>query len=809
MSHTRLFPRHRLALACMLAGVSSFSFAQKQCDVTDLQQAPDLASAVSEASHHCYSDWFSAPADSLDDIYSEASLSRIQIALNQAIASYRGEAEQARKLENLGEFVRAAYYVRSNAQQPDFSQALGQRFAQSINAFLANPHALDQGREQVGAMKSLTLMVDNVKQLPLTMDAQLAALRHFNRETAQDTQWVDGLNNLFRAMAGHTARNDFYQYMANHTQHIDTLAAFARDNAWALDTDASFLVYNAVRETGRLLASPNQATKEKALRAMQQVMEQNPLGSEHDKLWLAAVEMMSFYAPEGLNGLDIEQAKRDLAARVLPNRHECQGPAIIRSQDLTQDQAIRACDVLAEKEADFHQVANTGYQPVADDSNERVEVAVFANNSSYVDYSSFLFGNTTDNGGQYLEGNPAQAGNVARFVAYRYDNGEALSILNLEHEYVHYLDARFNQYGSFSDNLAHGYVVWWLEGFAEYMHYKQGYEAAIGIIASGKMSLSDVFATTYSHDTNRVYRWGYLAVRFMLEEHPREVDSLLALSRTGQFAEWAEQAQLLGEQYNGEFSRWLDSVSSEPQQPEPNPDPNPVEPTEPSDQVKQLAANQSVVLSGAAYSEQLYYVDVPENTTHFDVAIHGDSQGDADLYISFEKEAHYYDFEYSQYGDGSNEIVTFEQEQSGYIKPGRYYISIAGRSDFNDVALKASLETEIPAPPSQEQDDLTPVVLKSGQARTLTVHQQRYAAVYVPQSVQQVRVWLTDKSGRGNVDLYASQTYWPTEGQYEYASNYWGSNEYLELSVKEAGYVHFSLVADGQGDDVEMVVYFH
>ncbi|RTZ19767.1 M9 family metallopeptidase [Vibrio penaeicida] len=821
MSHPSLFPRHRLALACMLASVSSFSFAQEQCDIPDLQQAPDLALAVSDANHNCYSAWFSAPADSLNDIYSEASLSRIQIALNQAIATYKGEAEQARKLENLGEFVRAAYYVRYNAQHPDFSQALGQRFAQSINAFLANPHAFDQGREQVGAMKSLTLMVDNVKQLPLTMSAQLTALRQFNRETAKDTQWVDGLNNLFRAMAGHAARDDFYNYMASNTQHIDTLAVFARDNAWALDTDASFLVYNAVRETGRLLASPNQKTKEKALRVMQQVMEQNPLGSKHEKLWLAAVEMMNYFAPEHLNGLDLDQAKRDLAARVLPNRHECDGPAIIRSQDLTQTQAVEACEVLAATEADFHQVANTGNQPVADDNNERVEVAVFANNGSYEDYSSFLFGNSTDNGGQYLEGDPAKAGNVARFVAYRFANGDELSVLNLEHEYVHYLDARFNQYGSFSDNLAHGYIVWWLEGFAEYMHYKQGYDAAIGGISDGKMSLSDVVATTYSHDTNRVYRWSYLAVRFMLEEHPQEADRLLALSRSGQFAEWAKQVQLFGEQYNGEFDRWLDSVSGEPEQPDPNPSPNPGEPTDPSDQVTSLAVNQSVVLSGAAYSEQLFYVDVPENATHFEVEIQGGSEGDADLYMSYEKVAHYYDFEVSQYGTGSNEIVTFEPEPSGYIKPGRYYMSIAGRTAFDAVTLTASLETKVPTPLKPEQDDLAPVVLESGQAQVLTVIQQRYAAVYVPQGIQEVRVWLTDKNtntgdandstspNNGNVDLYASQAYWPTTEQHEYASNYSGSNEYLQIPVTEAGYLHFSLNAPQQGDEVEMLVHFH
>ncbi|MFS1932327.1 M9 family metallopeptidase [Vibrio splendidus] len=815
MSHPRLFPRHRLAIACMLATVSSFSFAESQCDVSDLQLASELVLSVSAADNSCYSSWFSASENSLNNIYSEANLSRIQVALNSEITHYRGESEQARKLENLGEFVRAAYYVRYNAQADNFSEALSQRFAQSVNAFLANANALNQGREQVGAMKSLTLMVDNVKQLPLTMDAQLAALTHFNRETAQDSQWVDGLNNLFRAMAGHAARDNFYDYMASHTQHIDTLAAFARDNSWALDTDAGFLVYNAVRETGRLLASPNKETKDKALRVMQQVMAQNPLGSEHDRLWLAAVEMMGHYAPEGLNGLDIEEAKRDLAMRILPNRHECQGPAIIRSQGLSVSQAIEACDVLAAKEAEFHQVANTGQQPVADDNNNHVEVAVFGNKGSYTDYSAFLFGNTTDNGGQYLEGNPAEVGNVARFVAYRYANGDDLSILNLEHEYTHYLDARFNQYGSFSDNLAHGYVVWWLEGFAEFMHYKQGYDAAVGLISSGKMSLSDVFATTYSHDSNRIYRWGYLAVRFMMEEHPQEVQSLLALSRAGKFSEWAQQVKVLGQQYNGEFERWLDTVSSAPTEPT---DPTePTAPTNPTDQAIVLAANQGVVLNGEAYSEQLFYVDVPENTTHFEVSIEGhasgQSQGDADLYMSYNKEAHYYDFEFSQYGNGNNELVTFEPETSGYIKPGRYYMSIAGRTDFKDVTLLASLETETPTPPTQEQDDLTPVIFESGQAQTLTVNQRRYAAVYVPQGVQEVRVWLNDKNtehqNRGNVDLFASHSYWPTAGQHDYVSDYRGNNEYLQIPVTKEGYLHFLLGAEQQGDDVEMLVYFH
>lgn len=61
--------------------------------------------------------------------------------------------------------------------------------------------------------------------------------------------------------------------------------------------------------------------------------------------------MLHYYAPEVLQqlGIDLDAAKRDLAARILPNRFECQGPAIIRSQDLSDAQAAQACDVLIKR----------------------------------------------------------------------------------------------------------------------------------------------------------------------------------------------------------------------------------------------------------------------------------------------------------------------------------------------------------------------------------------------------------------------------------------------------------------------------
>ncbi|GAD75748.1 collagenase [Vibrio azureus] len=687
-----------LNLVFFLIMFISTAFANQPCNIAALRLAEDLPEQVAVAGQECYQSWFSAPDEVLEDIYSEASLDKIQVALKHEISQYQGKIEQASRLERLGEFVRAAYYVRYNAKAPAFSEALSQRFAQVTNQFLENPYALQLGQEQVEAMNSLTLMVDNVKQLPLTMDSMMRTLEHFNTDMAKQPQWVEGVNNLFRAMAGHSTYDEFYTYMSTHNQHIRVLSDFARNNEWALGTEVDFLVYNAIRETGRLLASPYSSTRQAALDEMQNVMQRYPLGSEHERLWLAAVEMLNFYMPEGLNGLDLGLAKQQIQIRILPNYYECQGSARIRSQDLTLEQTLEACQRLADKENDFHQLTKTGFQPVEEDNNKHVEVDVFANKKDYGYYSSFLFNNTTNNGGQYLEGDPSQVDNVARFVAYRYENEQALAILNLEHEYVHYLDARFNQYGSFHDNLAYGHIVWWLEGFAEYMHYKQDYQAAISSIQTQKWSLSDVFATTYEDDANRIYRWGYLAVRFMFEKHPQEIESLLTYSRAGEFSSWAEHTQQLGEQLNEEFSQWLETLNTE---------------TSPS--------------------------------------------------------------------DSSPPIEAEEEQESGK-------------------------ETH------PQQDDLTPVVLEPTQMTTLKVHQRRYAAIYVPEGVKEIRVWVMNESrvepGK-DLNLYASFDVWPTTEQYYWASQNTDSNEYLQIPALKEGYLHFLLNADSLGEDVDMVVYFH
>ncbi|MEI8593873.1 M9 family metallopeptidase [Photobacterium sp. Hal280] len=795
--------RSALALLISTTLYANTASAAPACEIDALSSSPSPIRTIEQADLECRIAWFSAPSDTLNSLFSENSIRQIQQQLMLHVSNYQGETQQASVIENLGEFIRAAYYVRypHKGQYGDFSDALDVSLAHTINTFLTSPYASQDGREQVAALKSMTTMVDNIRQLPLTMANQLQLLNHFTAEKAQDLQFVDTLNNLFRAMSGHIGVDHFYDDLAQHPEYLEQLHRFILDNEWALGTEADFIVTNAAREMGRLLVTPHESTRTQVLAIQESLLQRYPLGGKSDKMWVGIAEMINYFAPEKAEALGLKDAKNQLEARIMPLRHHCDGPAMIRAQAMTQEQAAEACTILAEKEADFHQVVNSGYQPVADDNNDSVEVIVFNTNADYVSYSNFLFGNTTNNGGQYLEGNPANPDNQARFVAYRNEYAQGYSILNLEHEYVHYLDGRFNLYGDFNDVISPGHTVWWLEGFAEYMHYKQGYAAAVELARKQTYSLTDILSTTYDHDLDRIYRWGYLAVRFLMENHPNEVNTLLSYARQGDYTQWTETAKTLGTRYAGEFNQWLLTVSTDGEQPgEPEPG---------QDEATSLALNSAVTLSGAAYSEQLFYVDIPANTRNLAFAITGD--GDADLYASYDRTAHYYDYDFTAFTAGSNETLTITPDANGNIKPGRYYLSIAGRDAFSQITLKATADIAKPGENdghtgSQPTDDLSPVVLEANKPQTLNVSTQRYLAFYVPEAGQTLRVWVTptEQDQKGNVSLYAASAHWPTAEKYDTASADPDNQAFIEITANKAGYMHLLLTNAGETANVEV-----
>ncbi len=652
-----------------------------KCTVEDFTvDRVNIESRVANSDYECMRTWFSPSLEQADVVFSTMSVSRITGGLKKAIEAYEGTKEQAQQIYYLGEFIKAAYKNRHDTfakkLQP-FSSELGADIANTIQQFLRSPYALTDGREQQEALASMLIVVDSIRQLAIAAPDVFAILDSFSADKSDSYYYRKAINNIFVAMAGHSQTKAFYDVIESDSSYIHRLSGFITNNEWAIGTDSEQLLGNAARELARLVKTEDAETKKVVVDTLDSLLKRYPLGGKSDRIWVGIAEMVDAYAPDYLEQLGLSNSKSVLKQRIMTFSYDCRGPARILAQEMTEAQAITSCETLNLKEDDFHQTVNTGYQPVADDHSDSVDVIVFKTKSDYSTYSSFLFDNTTNNGGQFLERDPSKQGNVPRFVAYQNGWDDDFSILNLEHEYVHYLDGRFNQYGDFHDTMREGNIVWWLEGFAEYMYYKEGYNAALVLGKEKTHTLADVFSTNYSDGLNRVYRWGYLAVRFMIEKHPENVTELLGYSRTGQYKEWVKLLERLGPAYNTEFHSWLDEVTKDI-------DDSDISQPKPKEKPKKIELNTSIQVSGKKFSETLFFVDVSESYNQLEVSISG--TGDADLYACYDKVCHYFEYEWSNYTHGSNETISIPKNEDGSIKMGQYYFSISGREEF-DVEL--------------------------------------------------------------------------------------------------------------------------
>jgi hypothetical protein len=264
--------------------------------------------------------------------------------------------------------------------------------------------------------------------------------------------------------------------------------------------------------------------------------------------------------------------------QVLTREHTCSASLSLRSQAMTKEEQSAACEQLGALERQFHTLfAGKGQTltPVKHDHNQSLRANIYKDQASFAQYAGQHFNMPVDNGGMYLEGLPDQAQNHAEFVAYQKEQGK---VHNLGHEYIHYLDGRFNLYGDFCANLhdshaapencpkpapAAPYLVWWGEGLAEYIARGNQHPQAALVGAQKTYRLSQLFDTAYekNNGTVRIYTWGYLAVRFMLERHREQIQQMLIFTRTGDYPRYQSLVRSWGQTMDTEFDDWLDTLA--------------------------------------------------------------------------------------------------------------------------------------------------------------------------------------------------------------------------------------------------------
>jgi len=243
-----------------------------------------------------------------------------------------------------------------------------------------------------------------------------------------------------------------------------------------------------------------------------------------------------------------------------PIKHICSDSLFIRTQKMTKAQLDDSCNQLISQEAVFHEKLATSKEPAANDFNDKLRVIVFNNAAEYNKYGQLVFDISTNNGGMYIEGTTQDPDNLATFYSYEHFwVRPKFQVWNLNHEYVHYLDGRFIKYDTFNHFPSN--LVWWSEGLAEYISKGDENPKAFKLLNKAKqdewLTLQQVFDTKYRDGTDQVYKWGYLAVRFMYEKHREEYRQLAHFLKTDFFDGYKKLLDESGKQYQAEFNTWL------------------------------------------------------------------------------------------------------------------------------------------------------------------------------------------------------------------------------------------------------------
>ena len=464
-------------------------------------------------------------------------------------------------------FLRIAYYnLYDRLHRLEWADgrsrtAVDNAVNRAVDAFIQNEHFYDfTDAHGEPAWEVFVLLQDpNFRRYAVAYLPKLKGwLERFDRQHIDRYDVRISTNEIYGVIQNLHGEPNFVSAVSSDIELITILRDFALKD-YMLDTDAQYLIDNAGNGLAQFIQYDTAPIYEEVVAGIRAVLSRYEVYGEGSPIWISTAGVITYFGKCAV--FEICGFERDLEERVLSVSHSCAEVDVdIRGEDLTPAQLAKACESMAEVGNRFHQLLNTGRQPVDDDYNTNLKVVVFASSDSYVAHSNLFFGNDTDNGGIYYEGNPADADNVARFFAYVADWLPDEPIWNLEHEYVHYLDGRFNIHGGFSLDYD---TIWWAEGLADYVSKENHNEDAVGLAPTQAYLLDQLHSTTYDHSETRVYAWSYLAIRFMFERHSYDVGKLVSYLRAGCFDEYQTYlAHTLGATYNDEWLEWLMTVNA-------------------------------------------------------------------------------------------------------------------------------------------------------------------------------------------------------------------------------------------------------
>ncbi|MEX0171135.1 collagenase [Streptomyces sp. LMG1-1-1.1] len=637
---------------------------------------------------------FNLTGENARKAFREAQMVTVADALRADSATYAGDNRAS--TGQLVMFLRAGYYVQENNADAvgGYGTALKSAARGALDAFFASPRSKDVTDANGEILNEVVTLIDSTREAGRYAGVVKWMLGRYDATwpgqmnlAMQHVEWV--VSNGFKASDDDRG---WRAALKADPALLDTWAGFVTRNGAQLNR--LDVVSNVGRYLGYALDVPE--LKDRVRPLLKDLINRYPNVGPTAPLTMNLGWYTRQYDRNNCAAYAICDLGRRVLPLVLPLQHTCNPGLGIRAQDMSPDQLATTCTSLVNQDAYFHRIiGDKGAIP--GDVNTNLEVVVFDDYTQYALYAWAIYDIDVDNGGMYEEGDPAVPGNQARFIAHEaHWLRPDFQIWNLNHEYTHYLDGRHNMYGDFEAGMTTP-TIWWVEGIAENISYGyRGERNADAITEAGKRTyrLSDLFDTVYGQEedpevnSNRVYRWGWLAVRYMLQKHPADVRTVLGAYRTG---DWTGARtflkQTVGTRYDADFATWLttDCATNDcGPLPEATAAAAPLCTLGDPRQFDGNCRRDGLTASAGNYS--YHFVYLPAGVKRLTITS-GGGTGNADLYYGGGSWATTGSYQAKSAHAGNAETLTIDNPPSGWV-----YFSLAAAQDFSGVSLSTQSE---------------------------------------------------------------------------------------------------------------------
>ncbi|WP_283843744.1 M9 family metallopeptidase [Kitasatospora humi] len=669
---TALQPRARTSTAAASCTPADFSS----------RTGSALAAYVQAATSDCISSLFQLTGSNASGVFRESQMLSVASAFQAQAAAYTGDDSTG--IWQLGYFLQAGYYVQyyDSADVGSYDATLTSAVQSGLDAFVASPHLGDVSDANGQVAGEAMVLIDSANLQGRYLSTYKQVLNAYNPATYNSSWYmVNFVNEVFTPLYRGHQNPDFVTAVTSDPSIISTLDGFALNHKDLLGTGNSFLDSNAGLETARFIEHPAlQATVRPLIKGL---LDGSSITGPTAPLWVGVAGMASYYDSSNCSYYGVCNLPQQLKAAALPISHTCDATHSILAQSLTAADLSAVCSSLENQDSFFHNLVKDN-GPIPGQYENSLQMVVFASPQDYQTYAGGIYGVSTNNGGITLVGDPTNPGNQPISLTYQNgDDGFTAGVWNLNHEYTHALDGRYDMKGNFTQQTVVP-DVWWIEGVAEYVSYTYRNVTDTGAVAEAPKhtyALSTLFQNTYSNsDQTRTYPWGYLAVRYMVERHPDVIANMLSHFRTGDYTGGYAVYNSIGTAYDADFNSWLDACAAGACTAGTGTIPGTTACTAADTRVLDqncYRTGQSATAGNLDY----YYIYLPAGTTTLKITAGG---GNGTAYLLYNPNTWATPSAYTNgsFNSGTSQSLTVTNATAGYR-----YISLYAQTDFSGVTI--------------------------------------------------------------------------------------------------------------------------